>query len=213
MVAGTSGLAAADGNERGHWMLDEIGSSVASDSSGHDNDGRNSNIVGDGRGYSFNGRSSRVVIPDDATLDPERADFTFGVTLVMTTPPVSGETYDVLRKGLTTTKGGDYKLEIIRKAGSALARCVVKDALKVVVSIQGTTNLADGKPHNVTCSRVGRSVVLRVDSLAPRTKSVAALGSVSNSAAVGLGAKAEGSASTGFDWYLGKILDARITVG
>lgn len=214
VVASTSTAASAASVARAHWALDEIGSAVAVDSSGNGNSGTNYNVVGDGAGYAFNGVNSRVIVPDSDTLDPGPADFSFGATLVMTTAPAVGETYDVLRKGLTTTKGGEYKLEIVRSSqGIAKARCVVKDATKVSVGIQGASNLSDGKPHTVTCSRVGNSVVVRVDSLAPRTKTVAALGSVSNASKLALGAKAEATAKTGFDWYLGTILDARITVG
>jgi hypothetical protein len=48
-----------------------------------------------------------------------------------------------------------------------------------------------------------------VDALAPRTKAYSGgLGSVSNSADLALGAKAEGTAQTGFDWFQGELFDA-----
>jgi hypothetical protein len=39
------------------------------------------------------------------------------------------------------------------------------------------------------------------------------LGSVANAANLGLGSKAEDTAKTGFDWYLGKIHDAWVRIG
>jgi hypothetical protein len=132
----------------------------------------------------------------------------------MTEPPSPvGETYDVLRKGLATTKGGDYKIEVKNVNGKALARCVAKtvrnDGTKVLAAIQGTTTLADSLRHAVTCTKTSTSITLQVDSLGPRSKTVSGgLGSVSNTANLALGAKAESTALTGFDWFEGMIFDA-----
>ena len=185
---------------------------MAIDSSGFGNDGAAYNVTGTGSGYVFNGTSSRVVVPDAASLDPGSADFSFGVTITMTTPPPQGDTYDVLRKGLAGTKGGDYKLEITHVSGTARARCLVRDANKVVAAIVAPTNLSDGRSHVVVCSKTSRGVTVTIDALAPRTKSVTSLGSVSNASQLALGAKAESSASTGFDWFKGRIDDAWLRV-
>lgn len=207
------GAAAAESTDRGLWLLDEPGSpTTALDSSGLGNHGTNTDVVGTGSGYQFNGVSSRVVVPDADSLDPGAADFSFGATLVMVTPPDAGETYDVLRKGLAATKGGEFKIEIIRVNGNARARCVVKDAGKVVAAIAAPTSLANGVRRSVTCSKNSRGVSIQIDALVPRTKTVAALGSVSNASALGLGAKAEGSAASGFDWYRGEITDAWLRI-
>jgi hypothetical protein len=218
VVAGALSLAAphaaAASGYRAHWSLDEVGSTVAVDSSGNGNDGTNSHIVGDGAGYVFNGTDSRVVVPSSASLNPGSADFSWSVTLSMSAPPSPvGETYDVLRKGLVTNKGGDYKVEVKNVKGKALARCVAKtiqtNGTKVLASIQGTKTLADGQPHVVTCAKTATGITLTVDSLAPRTKAYAGgLGSVSNTADLALGAKAEDTATTGFDWFAGEIFDA-----
>ena len=208
------GAAAAEPVDRAVWLLDEPGvPTTAVDSSGFGNHGTNYNIVGTGSGYQFNGTNSRVVVADSGSLDPGTANFAFGATLVMVTPPVKGETYDVLRKGLSSTKGGEFKLEITHVSGKARARCVVTDANKVRVAVVAPTSLADGVPHSVTCSRTSRTVSVTIDSLAPRTKTVAALGSVANSSKLALGAKAENTTDSGFDWYLGVINDAWVRVG
>jgi hypothetical protein len=220
VVAGALTLAAphaataAGSGFRAHWTLDEVGSATALDSSGNGNNGTNDHIVGDGSGYTFNGTDSRVVVPSSGSLNPGAADFSWSVTLSMSAPPTPvGETYDVLRKGLVTNKGGDYKLEVKNVKGKALARCVAKTVraggTKVLASIQGTKTLADGQPHVVTCVKTSTGITLKVDSLLPRTKTYAGgLGSVSNAADLALGAKAESTATTGFDWFQGKIFDA-----
>jgi hypothetical protein len=218
VVTGALSLAAphafAAGAQRAQWSLDEVGSATAVDSSGNHNNGTNFNIVGDGSGYTFNGTDSRVVVPTSVSLNPGSANLSWGVTLSMSAPPMPvGETYDVLRKGLVTNKGGDYKFEVKNVKGKALARCVAKtihaDGTKLLASIQGTTNLADGKPHVVICLKTATGITLRVDALAPRTKTYAVgLGSVSNTADLALGAKAENTATTGFDWFQGEMFDA-----
>lgn len=214
IVGAQVGGASAATTDRGVWRLNETGSpTTAIDSSGFGNTGTNSNVVATGSGYTFNGKSSRVVVADKASLDPGTANFSFGVTLVMSTAPARGETYDVLRKGVTTSTGGEYKLEIAHVSGKAYARCLVKDAKKVVASIVAPTNLADGSPHAITCNKTSRGVSVKIDALAPRTKTVAALGSVSNTAKLGLGAKAETKTNSGFDWYLGLMRDAWVRVG
>lgn len=208
------GAAAALATDRAVWLLDETGTpTTAVDSSGLGNHGANYNVVGNGSGYQFNGTSSRVVVADSDSLDPGTANFSFGVTLVMTIPPAQGETYDVLRKGLSSTSGGEYKIEIKNVSGTARARCLVKDTKRVVAAIVAPTSLADGSPHSVICSKTTGGVSVKIDSLAPRTKTVAALGSVSNTSMLALGAKAESTASSGFDWYRGVINDAWVRVG
>jgi len=206
---------ASDADLRAHWTLDEIDSPTAFDSSPNGNNGTNIDIVGDGSGYTFNGVDSRVVVPSSDSLNPGVADFAWGVTLTMTAPPSPvGETYDVLRKGLVTTKGGDYKLEVKNIKGNAVARCVSKsvrsDGTKVLAAIQSTaTTLADGQPHVVTCTKTSTSISIKVDTRALRTKSFSGgLGSVSNTSELALGAKAESTATTGFDWFEGVISDA-----
>lgn len=202
---------------RAHWTLDEISSPTAFDSSGNGNHGTNHNVVGDGSAYDFDGQDARVIVPNASSLNPGTAAFSWGVTLSTTlVPQPSGETYDVLRKGLSSTKSGFYKIEIKNVKGKALARCVSKsvrsDGSKVTAAIQGTTNLADGQQHVVSCSKTATGITLYVDSLTPRTKTVAGgLGSVSNDAALALGAKAESTANTGFDWFEGNIYDAWVS--
>jgi hypothetical protein len=198
----------------GHWAFDESGTpAVAADSSGNHNDGTDYNIQGDGQAYSFNGTNSRVIVPTSSTLNPGTGGFSFGVTLLMTQAPAVGETYDVLRKGLSTTAGGDYKFEVANVNGLALGRCIVRDSQKVAAITRAGTSLADGAQHDVTCTRAGNSISISVDGVTKATKTVTSLGTVSNSSDLAVGAKAESSATTGFDWYLGKIYDAWVRMG
>jgi hypothetical protein len=210
----TPAVAAHHRGYRAYWSLGEIRGPTARDSSGHHNDGIRHHIVGDGRGYRFNGVDSRVIVQSSATLNPRFESFSWGVTLSMTKAPTPvGETYDVLRKGLVTTKGGDYKIEVMNVGGKAVARCVTRsfrrNGTKVLASVQGSTNLANRRRHRIRCTKTSTSITLEVDSLALRTKSYpGGLGSVSNTSNLALGAKAESTATTGFDWFKGEIFKA-----
>ncbi len=208
IVAAVAAPAVAAVGDRAYWDLNEPGSpATAVDSSGNGNNGTNYNITGTGEGYVFNGVSSRVIVPDSASLDPGSADFSYGATIVMNAPPETNDTDDIIRKGITSSAGGDYKLEIKNVNGSARARCLVKDAAKVVVAIQDTKNVADGLTHKINCAKTSIGVTITVDSRS-RTKTVVKLGSVSNGNNLALGAKAEATAKTGFDWFTGTMLDA-----
>ena len=194
--------------DRGLWQFDETSGSTAFDSSGNGNDGTAYNVTMDGSGYQFNGSSSLVVVPTSTSLNPGTDAFSFSVTFQTSVRPGNGLDYDLMRKGLTTTGGGEYKVEIIQANGRARALCVVKDSAKKALQIRGTTDLADGRVHTITCSRTSSGLTVVVDDLVPRTKT-GSTGSISNSAPLALGAKAEGGA--GADWFNGELLQASVS--
>ncbi|WP_151084735.1 LamG-like jellyroll fold domain-containing protein [Nocardioides cynanchi] len=190
------------------WQLDETSGSTAFDSSGNGNDGTAFNVIMDGSGYQFDGSSSLVVVPTSPSLNPGTDAFSFSVTFQTSVPPGNGLDYDLMRKGLTTTTGGEYKVEILQANGKARALCVVKDSAKKALQIRGTTDLADGRVHTITCSRTSSGLTVVVDDLAPRTKT-GSTGTISNSAPLSIGAKSEGG--PGADWFNGEILQAGVS--
>jgi hypothetical protein len=197
-----------------HWLLNESGTPppTAFDDVNRPN-GNNGTptggVTGDGQTYTFNGVDGKVVVPSSTSLNPGTKDFSYGVTLKMTQPPPAGDTYDVLRKGTTTTAGGEYKLEISNSSGQAFARCVVKDENGVVTFARATTDLL-GASHAVTCTKIGNKVTVAIDGAIKATKTATSptIGSVSNSATLALGSKGENTATSGFDWYRGEMSDA-----
>ncbi|MBA2560854.1 MAG: hypothetical protein H0V07_13405 [Propionibacteriales bacterium] len=218
VVIATTSTAAAAATFGAHWAFDEPASpppTTAFDSSGNNNNGTNENIAATGTSYAFNGTSSRVVVPDGSanSLDPGTADFTFSVT-VTTDLPAAGTDYDLLRKGLASTAGGDYKAEILNVNGVPKAFCLVKDSLKRVASVRGGGatghRLDDGFAHTISCVKTSTSVTLTVDPGTAFTKTykktVTTLGSVSNAADLTIGAKS----GTGGDWFSGTMLDAQL---
>jgi hypothetical protein len=195
---------------RAHWLLDEPNNpAIAFDATTNANNGQNENITGTGTGYVFNG-TSRVVVPDSPSLSPGTSDFQFGVTVVSGVP-ATGTDYDLLRKGFSSTVGGEFKVEILNVSNKARPLCLVKDSLKHVASIRGgpTAGIADGKSHDIVCSKTSSGVTITVDG-ASQTKTITAtLGIVANSGSLTLGAKDGFSpGDVNGDWSKVTLLDA-----
>jgi hypothetical protein len=198
------------------WLMTETSGTTMTDSSGNGNDGVTSNVKMTGaNGYLFDPASrSKVVVASSPTLNPGAATLSYTVKLQSSHVPASGTDYDVLRKGIASTTGGEYKLEIVRANGQGRAFCLVKDSRGVGASVRGTTNVTDGHVHTITCTKTASGITLKVDALTPRTTKVSSgLGSISNTRALVIGAKTPTVTGSAGDWYNGALLQARITVG
>ena len=206
IAAGAAASASASTGDRALWEFSETSGSVAHDSSGNGNNGQNANVVEQGSDYAFNGHSSRIIVPNSSSLNPGSADFSFSVTFIIDALPASGEDYDMIRKG---DGPGEYKIEVFNKGGQAKAYCVARDTAKHAALIWGTTNLNDGQQHTVTCSKTSTGASLKVDNLAPVTKTVSGgLGTFTNKNSLLLGAKKTGA---GGDWFDGRMFEASVS--
>ena len=89
------------------------------DSSGNNNDGSLTNVITGkptchaGLCYSFQGTPSVAVVPHSDTLNPGTSDITLSewINTGKIPPPEVGD-YDMIRKGLGSATGGDYKMEV-----------------------------------------------------------------------------------------------------
>ena len=164
---------------------------VAFDSSGQGHDGVNQGSPSLGvpgwrdTAYSFDQPNSWIQIPSSPELNPGERDFLVSAWVNFTVPPSANETYDIIRKGLSYTVSGEFKLEIF--PGGAV-KCSAKDSTGYEVSITGgTIDVANGKWHKVACARTGSSWSVIVDgSLRSKASS---LGSVGNTMPIALGSK------------------------
>jgi hypothetical protein len=209
-----AGAAAAAGSPVASWPMNETAGTTMGDTSGNAIDGTAYNVVMTGAtGYQFNGKTSKVVVPDSPKLNPGTSSFSYQVDVQTTRIPPTGTDYDLMRKGLGTTAGGEYKVEIINVNNTARAFCLIKDTAGVAASIRGTTNVADGAWHTLTCTRTSTGLTLTVGSLAPRTKTVSGLGAISNKAPLTLSAKTATITGLAGDWYYGAMRNAGVFVG
>jgi hypothetical protein len=185
------------------WHMEDPSQLV--DSSGTGNTGTPTNIEKVpgtlGNGYHFDGSSSLATVPSSESLNPGGANITLKLAAKFTKPPDAAVLdYDLIRKGLSSTSGGEYKMEILPRKNytKAKAFCYFKDTSKKVGKIINGPNLADGTWHTLSCTKTSQGVQLSVDGKTYTNPVV--LGSISNSAPLTIGAKTGGG-----DWYSGEM--------
>ena len=190
------------------WNMGDSGSSM-SDATGRGHTGTLHNVaVGQagvsGRAFGFAGKPSYVTVPASADFSPGTANFRIQLSLRFTVRPSAAVgDYDVLRQGLSTTAGGDYKLEVLQ---SGKAFCEFRGS-GGTGAVSGGPALSDGRWHTVVCARTASSVVLTVDGATFSTAK--ATGSITSQATVYIGAKD----GTGADQYAGSLDAVSISKG
>lgn len=188
------------------WRMDEpSGASTMVDSApagGANNGSITSVITGvpglvSGQAYQFDGATSFVSVPDNPALDPVAANITLQATVRVEDGEILDDSYDIVRKGVTTTTGGNYKMEIKRSGSNTTVGkllCVFKgttaSGTRVAVQKQAGIDVVDGAVHTLKCIKTDTTVQAVVDG---RTYSVTkAAGSMANDQPVVLGSKVAG---------------------
>lgn len=186
------------------WKMDEAGgASVMVDSAGGDNKGTITSVqtgvagIAGGKAYSFDGATSYVQVADANNLDPGNASITVGATVKVANAPMVDDSYDVLRKGLVTTKGGDWKMEIKRSSADATVgrlHCVFKGVLpsggSSLTGVQASVDVVDGTAHTLRCKKTSSQVIAVVDGRSFTAGKTA--GSIANDQPVIIGTKEPG---------------------
>jgi hypothetical protein len=185
------------------WHMDEPSDAVTMADSA-DGGGTNSGTIGggvttgapglvSGTAYGFGGAASYVEVPDNGSLDPGAQRMTVTATVRTVGGAMPDDSYDLVRKGLTTTPGGEWKMEIKRASNVTVGKlnCVFKgvmpDGRRVAVARIANVNLNDGKQHTIKCIKTPTSVQAVVDGRVFTTSK--ATGWIDNTASVILGAK------------------------
>jgi hypothetical protein len=170
------------------WQMNERSGRMI-DSSGNKNNGTPTDVLRTGSTYVFNGSTSRVAVPDNNSLDPFGKDITLRASVKVAGAALDDDSYDIVRKGYSTTSGGDYKMEILRSSSDPTVgrlHCLFRGSKgqerKMVMS-----DIVDGNWHKLACIKRSTSVVAKVDGKA-YTESGSA-GSIANSKEVMVGAK------------------------
>ena len=169
------------------WRMNETSGPMI-DSSRHTNRGTPRNVVRTGTTYVFNGTTSRVVVPDHASLDPAGEGITLRAYVRVPNHAMDDDSYDIVRKGLSGTGGGDYKMEIKGTSDPTVGRlhCLFKGSGGRVNRV-APVDVVDGRWHTLECVKTSDSVVAKVDGRS-YTKAGSA-GSISSSTNVLVGAK------------------------
>jgi hypothetical protein len=175
--------------EEANWQMDDISGQML-DSSGNNNNGTPTNVGQTGSSFVFNGTNSYVTVPDSDSLDPEGKDITLSAGVTVTDTPMNDDSYDIVRKGLSGTPGGDYKMEIMRRTSNPSVgrlHCLFKGT-GGKVDIVAQRDIVDGNFHTLECIKTSTSVVARIDGEIGGTTAGSA-GSISNASNVMVGAK------------------------
>ena len=194
--ASTAGLAAL-------WHMDETSGTSMNDAVGSHTGTLHSVQVGQpgylGTAYGFGG-SGYVSVPSAADLNPGSKDITITIHLKTTSAPASPD-WDLIRKGLYTTSGGEFKMEY---QPSGQASCGFKGSSGYSELIAGPS-LKDGRWHTVQCVKTSSAIKVVVDG---QTFTQAAnVGSIANSEAVVIGAR------PGSEFFQGSLDEASIKIG
>jgi hypothetical protein len=184
------------------WNMGDSGSTMY-DATGRGHTGTLHNVAvqqpgQSGKAFRFSGSPSYVSVPASDDLNPGTGNFRIQLSVNFTSRPSAAVVdYDLLRRGLSTTSGGDYKVEILQ---NGRAYCEFKGS-SGTGSVSGGPDLANGRWHVISCARTASAVILTVDgvsySVAKQT------GSIANTVSLYIGAKDGGGA----DQYTG-LMDA-----
>ncbi len=123
-----------------------------------------------------------ISVADAKGLDPGVHPFSFGASVKVTRAQTRHNS-NIVQKGFFHQKGGQWKLQL----NGHLPNCVLfgtSGRLKVT----STIGVSDGAWHTLSCSRVRRSLVLRVDGRI-RGQVKGPVGAISNVASVRVGGK------------------------
>jgi hypothetical protein len=180
------------------WQMVETSGQMI-DSSGNNNNGTPKDVRQSGSRYVFNGSTSYVAVPDSDSLDPQGKDITLSAGVKVTDAPMDDDSYDIVRKGLVKTTGGDYKMEIMRAADPTVGKlhCLFNGDGRTVDKV-ARRDIVDGNWHTLECIKTSTSVMARVDGKSGSTKAGSA-GSIANASAVMVGAKTADPLDDTFD--------------
>jgi hypothetical protein len=187
------------------WHMDEpAGSTVAHDPvGGHDGTmhGVTAGIAPGflGTAFSFNG-AGWISVPSAPALNPEGANFTVTIHLRTVDAPATPD-WDLIRKGLFTSAGGEYKVEF-QPTGQASCGYMGSQGSSELIA---GPSLDDGDWHTIQCVKTATSIALIVDGQA--ASKPATIGSISNSADLVIGAR------PGSEFFVGSLDEASVVVG
>jgi hypothetical protein len=204
------------------WHMDEdSGASVMLDSApaGGQNNGAIVNVTTgvaglvSGKAYAFTGETPYVEVPDAGSLDPGNEPITLTATVRTENVPMPDDSYDLVRKGYSTTKGGDWKMEIKRNPSNhsvGRLHCSFKGVMpngkRQTAARVAQVDIVDGKTHTLQCRRTATAVQAVVDGRV-FTKAKAS-GHISNNQSVIVGAKMKGD-----DVLQGRLDEVIIDIG
>jgi hypothetical protein len=187
------------------WHMDETSGTSMFDSVGSHTGTLHSVQLGvpglSGTAYGFNGSSSYVSVPTVSDLVPGTANVTVTISLKATQVPATPD-WDLIRKGLYTSSGGEYKMEY---QPSGQASCGFKGSAGYSELTAGPA-LNDGRWHTVSCVKTGSGIQVVVDGQSfPQGANIGSITNDTDSVVIG--------ARPGSEYFVGSLDEASISIG
>jgi hypothetical protein len=174
------------------WHMDELSGATMADSVGA-NHGRLRRVDlglpgSQGTAFGFARVGSIATVPSRAALNPGGAPFTATVRFRTSDVP-DDDSADLMRKGVSTNSKTLWKIELRPNPAHTRAkvRCLFRGSRSEATISATARNVADGAWHTVQCFKQDRRIGVIFDGAARSTS--ARVGSISNGAALTLGAK------------------------
>ena len=185
------------------WHMDETSGTSMFDAVGGHTGTLHSVSLGQpgalGTAYGFTG-SSYVSVPTKGDLNPGSANLTVTIRIKTTSAPATPD-WDIIRKGLYTTAGGEWKMEY---QPSGQASCGFKGSSGYSEMTAGPA-INNGQWHTVQCVKTSTGIKVVVDGAA--TSKTAGIGAISNTDAVPIGAR------PGSEFFKGSLDEASVQIG
>jgi hypothetical protein len=185
------------------WHMDETTGTVMHDSVGT-NDGSLSSVQLGVPGFvntAYGFTTSTVTVPDAPALNPGSSKITLTIHLNTTQAPATPD-WDLFRKGVFNSAGGEYKMEY---QPSGQASCGFIGASGTTVELIAGPALNDGAWHTVQCVKDATGIQVIVDGQV--FSKAGAVGSISNTAPVVIGSH------PGSEFFHGSLDEASIGIG
>jgi concanavalin A-like lectin/glucanase superfamily protein len=205
-IVATASPAMAKMTPVGVWHMDEgAGATQMRDSSGFGNHGKigkvQTGLTGPdaflGAAYRFTGSKGSInEVPSSPTLVPGSSAFIAQVYARFPKGP-PGDSYDLIRKGFSSSSGGDFKLEILPGSN---ARCYFRGSTGKG-DVKSSGSLADGRWHRIACVKTAGEVQVQVDGKTYRKS--AKVGAITNGAKLAIGSKT--ASEDLFDGFLDEV--------
>ncbi len=186
------------------WHMDETSGTTMADAVGGHTGTLHSVTLGAagflGQAYTFNGSSGYASVPTKADLNPGASPITVTIRVKTTSAPAKPD-WDVIRKGLYTTAGGEWKMEY---QPSGQASCGFNGSSGYSEMTAGPA-INDGQWHMVQCVKTDTAIKVVIDGAAT-TKS-AKIGTIANTDALPIGAR------PGSEFFKGALDEASVQIG
>jgi hypothetical protein len=187
------------------WHMDETSGTTMRDSAGTHNGTLQNVTVGQpggfsGLAYGMNGTSSQIFVPSASDLNAGAAKLTVTIHMKATSVPATPD-WDLIRKGVFTTAGGEFKVEY---QPSGQATCGFNTSTNYAELTAGPA-LNNGQWHTVQCVKTSTGIKLVVDG--QTFSKAASLGTISNTVQVVLGSHPNS------EFFKGSLDEASIQIG